>query len=79
MSRVSNGDRTSSILRLPRSLKKRSSSAPPAPGRRYVLIEEHYRVDPVKRLVLPGVPKHEKDSMKEAHDLFNLVVLVRSL
>jgi hypothetical protein len=51
---------------------RRSSSA----------IEEHYRVEgetTKERVVLPGVPKHEADWARDAHDFFNLVVLVRCL
>mmetsp|Transcript_27485 Transcript_27485/g.77060 ORF Transcript_27485/g.77060 Transcript_27485/m.77060 type:complete len:341 (+) Transcript_27485:162-1184(+) len=55
--------------------KRRSRSAPPA-LRRSVLLEEHFRVDPVKRVVLPGVPKHDNDFTRDVHDFFNLVILV---
>lgn len=57
-------------------LRRRSKSAPPAAPRRK-LIEEHYRVDTAEREVLPGVPKHGDDWARDAHDFFNLVVLVR--
>jgi TLC domain len=57
---------------------RRARSAPPAPGgrRRNKLLEEHFRVDADKRTVLPGVPKHDPDWNRDAHDFFNLVVLV---
>eukprot|EP00542_Grammatophora_oceanica_P021048 CAMPEP_0194031656 /NCGR_PEP_ID=MMETSP0009_2-20130614/4775_1 /TAXON_ID=210454 /ORGANISM="Grammatophora oceanica, Strain CCMP 410" /LENGTH=321 /DNA_ID=CAMNT_0038671869 /DNA_START=42 /DNA_END=1007 /DNA_ORIENTATION=- len=56
--------------------RNRSSSAPPT-TRRKRLIEEHFRVDPLdKKLVLPGVPKHEDDWPRDLHDFFNLVALV---
>jgi hypothetical protein len=53
---------------------RRSLSAPPTTGRR--LIEDHYCVDTTRSVVLPGVPKHEDDWARDAHDFFNLVVLV---
>jgi len=53
---------------------QRSLSAPPTTGRR--LIEEHYCVDTTRSVLLPGVPKHEDDWARDAHDFFNLVVLV---
>jgi len=59
-----------------RRFRRRSNSAPPVYGRRSSLLREHYRVDPEKRIVLPGVPKHEADWARDAHDLFNLVVLI---
>jgi hypothetical protein len=42
------------------------------------MIDEHYRVEgkTKERVVLPGVPKHEADWARDAHDFFNLVVLV---
>ena len=63
---------TSPLRRMLRN--RRSLSAPPATGRR--LIEEHYCVDTTRSVVLPGVPKHEDDWARDAHDFFNLVVLV---
>jgi hypothetical protein len=61
-----------------RRRRKRSTSAPPAPGRRR-LLEDHYRVDyneHEKRVVLPGVPKHDDDWARDSHDFFNLIVLI---
>lgn len=59
--------------------RRRSTSAPPTTGQRTRLLEEHYRVDPEnKRVVLPGVPKHEDDDARDMHDFFNLVFLVSS-
>jgi len=55
---------------------RRSNSAPPRYGRRNSLLREHYRMDPEKRIVLPGAPKYEADWARDAHDLFNLVVLI---
>lgn len=68
---------TSPLQRLMR--RRRSTSAPPTTGRR--LIEEHYRVDAThaQTVVLPGAPKHEDDWARDAHDFFNLVVLVSPL
>lgn len=65
---------TSPLQRLMR--RRRSTSAPPTTGRR--LIEEHYRVDSThaQTVVLPGAPKHEDDWARDAHDFFNLVVLI---
>ncbi len=54
--------------------RRRSLSAPPMVRRS--LIEEHYRVDDTHSLILPGVPKQDDDWPRDAHDFFNLVVLV---
>jgi hypothetical protein len=40
------------------------------------MIDHHYRVDSVSRVVLPGVPKHEDDWARDSHDFFNLIVLI---
>lgn len=55
--------------------RRRSLSAPPRVRRS--LIEEHYRVDETHTVILPGVPKQDEDWPRDAHDFFNLVVLVR--
>jgi hypothetical protein len=55
--------------------RRRSNSAPPLARRS--LIEEHYRVDETHSVILPGVPKQDDDWPRDAHDFFNLVVLVR--
>jgi hypothetical protein len=73
--RKSNGaDKSNVRSKFPLRLR-RSFSAPPSTKRR--LIEEHYRLDETKSVVLPGLPKHEDDWPRDAHDFFNLVVLVR--
>lgn len=66
------GSRLGLIMR-----RRRALSAPPS-VRRSRLIEEHYRVDDTHTVVLPGVPKHDDDWARDAHDFFNLVVLVRT-
>ena len=43
---------------------------------RHRLLEDHYRVDKERHVVLPGVPRYEKDWARDMHDFFNLVVLV---
>jgi hypothetical protein len=45
-------------------------------GRHTALLENHYRVDPKDHLVLPGLPKYDNDFNRDAHDFFNLIVLV---
>jgi hypothetical protein len=58
---------------------RRRHSAPPAPGRRRLLVEDHFRVtytDTKYRVVLPGVPKHDDDWARDSHDFFNLVALL---
>jgi len=55
--------------------RRRARSAPPT-GRRRTVLEEHYRVDSSKKAVLPGVPKHDHNSIQESHDFFNLIVLI---
>ncbi len=63
---------------LSRSLRRRharrSRSAPPK--LRTPLLEHHYRVDPERKIVLPGVPTHEEDWHRDTHDFFNLIVLI---
>jgi len=59
---------------LKRLRKRRSRSAPPI--LRTPLIEHHFRVDSERKIVLPGVPKHEDDWARDSHDFFNLVVLI---
>jgi len=56
---------------------KRSSSAPARIGRRHLLVEDHYRVDPVDKRLLPGLPVNDEDWARDMHDFFNLVALVR--
>lgn len=58
-------------------LRRRSSSAPPAPERKK-LIEDYYRVDTKAKVVLPGLPKQDDDWSRDLHDFFNLIVLVRT-
>ena len=72
--KVNGADRSSVRSRFPLRIR-RSFSAPPSTKRR--LIEDHYRLDETKSVVLPGLPKHEDDWPRDAHDFFNLVVLVR--
>jgi hypothetical protein len=55
--------------------RRRSRSAPPA-LRTPPLLEHYYRVDTERKLVLPGVPQHEEDWLRDSHDFFNLVVLI---
>lgn len=57
---------------------KRSSSAPARIGRRHLLVEDHYRVDPVDKRLLPGLPVNDEDWARDMHDFFNLVALVSS-
>mmetsp|Transcript_255 Transcript_255/g.377 ORF Transcript_255/g.377 Transcript_255/m.377 type:complete len:294 (+) Transcript_255:174-1055(+) len=60
---------------LARFRARRTNSAPPRyRQRKGTLLNEHFRVDPVQRVVLPGAPKQDADLA--AHDLFNLVVLI---
>jgi hypothetical protein len=58
----------------------RARSAPPAPGRqlrqRRPILQDHYRVDPSQRIVLPGALQYETNGARDAHDFFNLMVLV---
>ena len=58
---------------------RRVYAASVSPGtKRRRLLEDHYRVDPGKKVILPGVPKHEDDWARDVHDFFNLIVLVRN-
>lgn len=54
--------------------RRRSRSAPPK--LRQPLIEHHFRVDSERKVILPGVPKHEDDWYRDTHDFFNLIVLI---
>jgi hypothetical protein len=54
--------------------RRRARSAPPKLRR--PLIDDHFRVDPARRVVLPGVPQHEDDWYRDTHDFFNLIVLI---
>jgi len=56
--------------------RMRSRSAPASLRKKHPLIEDHYRVDRDKKVVLPGVPKQEDDFARDLHDFFNLIVLV---
>lgn len=56
------------------SKRVRSNSAPCL---RKNLIEDHYRVDPKAKEVLPGLPIHGNDWARDLHDFFNLIMLVR--
>lgn len=61
---------------LPR-LRPRQRRREGAPRReRHRLLEDHYRVDKDRHVVLPGVPRYEKDWARDLHDFFNLLVLV---
>mmetsp|Transcript_27713 Transcript_27713/g.38975 ORF Transcript_27713/g.38975 Transcript_27713/m.38975 type:complete len:338 (-) Transcript_27713:142-1155(-) len=62
-----------------RMRRRRSYSAPARFRKRENLIENHFNVDrdPNARVVvLPGLPKHEKDFARDSHDFFNLVALI---
>ena len=58
----------------------RSSSAPARMGnkrrRRRLVIEDHYRVDPNDKRLLPGLPVSDDDFERDMHDFWNLVALV---
>jgi len=45
-------------------------------GRKHLLVEDHYRVDPVDKRLLPGLPVSDEDEARDMHDFFNLVALV---
>eukprot|EP00956_Cyclotella_meneghiniana_P043058 scaffold251298_cov116-Cyclotella_meneghiniana.AAC.2 len=53
----------------------RSSSAPARIGRKHLLVEDHYRVDPVDKRLLPGLPVSDDDWARDMHDFFNLIAL----
>jgi hypothetical protein len=57
------------------AFRRRSNSAPPTTARRR-LLDQHFRVDPERKQVLPGLPKHEEDWSRDVHDFFNLIALV---
>ena len=57
-------------------LRKRRSRSAPAKMRRHNVLEEHFRIDRERQVVLPGVPKHEQDWARDVHDFFNLIVLI---
>ena len=56
--------------------QQRSNSAPARMGRKHLLVEDHYRVDPVDKRLLPGLPVSDEDEARDMHDFFNLVALV---
>mmetsp|Transcript_1748 Transcript_1748/g.3366 ORF Transcript_1748/g.3366 Transcript_1748/m.3366 type:complete len:322 (+) Transcript_1748:182-1147(+) len=57
--------------------RKRSFSAPARMSRkRHLLVEDHYRVDPEDKTLLPGLPVNDEDWARDLHDFFNLVSLV---
>lgn len=58
-----------------RRRRRRATSEPPRRNRRR-LLEDHFRVDTERRVVLPGVPRYEEDWYRDAHDCFNLVILL---
>jgi hypothetical protein len=72
-------DGASQLRRLGSARRINSSPASSPSKKRPMLIEEHYRVDASRGVVLPGVPKHEADGARDAHDLFNLVVIVSQI
>lgn len=57
-------------------LRKRRSRSAPAARVRKPLMEEHFRVDSREKIVLPGVLKHGEDLARDAHDFFNLIILI---
>lgn len=70
-------------------LRERSFSAPAStlrnrkPGSRrrchhprHLLVEDHYRVDPNNKKLLPGLPINDDDWARDMHDFFNLISLV---
>lgn len=64
--------------------RERSSSAPARArirntrkrSRRHLLVEDHYRVDPDNKKLLPGLPVNDDDWARDMHDFFNLISLV---
>jgi hypothetical protein len=77
--RHSNNDtykqRRSPLKRVFAKKQQRSNSAPARIGRK-LLVEEHYRVHPVDKRLLPGLPVSDEDGARDMHDFFNLVALV---
>jgi len=61
---------------------QRSSSAPARQrgspnNRRHLVVEDHYRIDPEYKTLLPGLPRYDRDDWAmESHDFFNLIALV---
>eukprot|EP00581_Thalassiosira_minuscula_P016485 CAMPEP_0183718426 /NCGR_PEP_ID=MMETSP0737-20130205/11686_1 /TAXON_ID=385413 /ORGANISM="Thalassiosira miniscula, Strain CCMP1093" /LENGTH=289 /DNA_ID=CAMNT_0025947981 /DNA_START=674 /DNA_END=1544 /DNA_ORIENTATION=+ len=43
---------------------------------RHLLVEDHYRLDPTSKQLLPGVPAADDDWDRDLHDFFNLISLV---
>ena len=68
----------SSPLRL-RPRRRRSTSAPARITGRHLLVEDHYRVDPDDKHLLPGLPVNDDDWARDLHDFFNLVALVSEM
>jgi hypothetical protein len=40
------------------------------------LLQDYFRVDAARRVVLPGVPVHDDDWARDSHDFFNLIFLI---
>lgn len=68
--------RRSPLKRVFGKKQQRSNSAPARIGRKHLLVEDHYRVDPVDKRLLPGLPVSDEDWARDMHDFFNLVALV---
>uniref|UniRef100_A0A7S2HDI3 TLC domain-containing protein n=1 Tax=Helicotheca tamesis TaxID=374047 RepID=A0A7S2HDI3_9STRA len=73
-------NKTGPLRRIRQLHRHRSSRSSSAPARlrhnRRPKIEDHYRVDPKNRALLPGVPVHNDDWARDSHDFFNLIVLI---
>ncbi|KAL7567941.1 hypothetical protein ACA910_019652 [Epithemia clementina (nom. ined.)] len=77
--RNNNNDDVTKTKVPPLARPRRAFSAPAATGRRRRrrrLLEDHYRVDPERRVVLPGVPHYDPNLARDLHDFFNLIVLI---
>lgn len=62
-----------------KALRERSSSAPARIGNRkrnHLLVEDHYRIDPNDKKLLPGLLINDDDWARDLHDFWNLITLV---
>lgn len=56
--------------------RKRTYSAPGRIGSSHLLVEDHYRVDPSDKKLLPGALANDDDWDRDIHDFFNMISLV---
>jgi len=64
------------INRFSRRVRSRSAPVRLRKRNRRRIVEQHYKIDKENLQLLPGVPVQDYDLKRDAHDFFNLIILI---